>query len=303
MWKTALLLIITLIVVPLFAIVLEPPLPDHIYQVLTVLVVVYVGASLLCFLVSTLADNYSQVDKLWSLMPMVYAWLACYLLGWQPRMVLMAILVTVWGVRLTANFARRGGYSWRFWEGEEDYRWAEVRKRPEFASRWAWGAFNLGFISFYQMGLILLFTLPIVKAADGGAIGVADMLLAALFLLLVYLEAVADNQQWAFQTEKYRLLEQAGTLPEEYAHGFIRSGLWSKVRHPNYACEQALWMVFYLFTVIATGQWLNWSIMGALLLLILFRSSSGLSEDISAEKYPQYRDYQNAVPRFLPWKF
>lgn len=34
----------------------------------------------------------------------------------------MAILVNLWGIRLTLNFARKGGYSWKFWEGEEDYR-------------------------------------------------------------------------------------------------------------------------------------------------------------------------------------
>lgn len=34
----------------------------------------------------------------------------------------MAILVTVWGVRLSANFAVKGGFS-----GGEDYRWKEVR--------------------------------------------------------------------------------------------------------------------------------------------------------------------------------
>jgi steroid 5-alpha reductase family enzyme len=41
-------------------------------------------------------------------------------------------LITVWGARLTFNFARKGGYSWKFWSGEEDYRWEEVRKNPLF---------------------------------------------------------------------------------------------------------------------------------------------------------------------------
>ena len=54
--------------------------------------------------------------------------------GFAPRQTLAASLVTVWGIRLTFNFARKGGYSWKFWEGEEDYRWAIVRKNPLFKS-------------------------------------------------------------------------------------------------------------------------------------------------------------------------
>ena len=301
MWKTVVLLIVTLIVVPLIAIAFEPPLNPQSSDVLKTLICVYIAATLLCFIVSTLARNYSQVDKLWSVMPIIYAWIACYMFQFEPRLVLMASLVSVWGARLTWNFARRGGYSWRFWEGEEDYRWAEVRKRPGFANPWAWALFNFAFISFYQMGLILLFTLPIVKASGGVVIGAIDILLAALILILVYLEAVADHQQWAFQSEKYKLLDQADSLPEKYAHGFVRTGLWGVVRHPNYACEQAVWIVFYLFTIVATGQWVNWSITGALLLVILFRSSSELSEEISAEKYPEYETYRKDVPRFAPF--
>jgi steroid 5-alpha reductase family enzyme len=39
----------------------------------------------------------------------------------------MAALAAVWGLRLTYNFYRRGGYAWPPWTGEEDYR--SVRSR------------------------------------------------------------------------------------------------------------------------------------------------------------------------------
>jgi steroid 5-alpha reductase family enzyme len=67
-------------------------------------------------------------------MPGVYAWAMAYMSGFAPRQTLAASLVTVWGIRLTFNFARKGGYSWKFWEGEEDYRWAIVRRNPLFKS-------------------------------------------------------------------------------------------------------------------------------------------------------------------------
>jgi steroid 5-alpha reductase family enzyme len=87
----------------------------------------------------------------------------------------------------------------------------------------------------------------------------------------------------------------------EYSHGFVRSGLWSLVRHPNYAMEQAIWIVFYGFSVIATGEWVNWSMAGCVLLVILFKGSSDFSESISEAKYPEYKEYQKTVPRFIPF--
>jgi steroid 5-alpha reductase family enzyme len=42
---------------------------------------------------------------------------------------------------------------------------------------------------------------------------------------------------------------------------------------------------------------------GCLLLLILFQGSSDFSENISASKYPNYKEYQKTVGRFLPKMF
>ena len=90
-------------------------------------------------------------------------------------------------------------------------------------------------------------------------------------------------------------------MPEAYAKGFVHTGLWGLVRHPNYASEQAIWIVFYFFSVTATGQWMNWSVMGAILLVLLFWGSSNFSETISMNKYPAYEDYKKRVSRFIPF--
>jgi steroid 5-alpha reductase family enzyme len=205
----------------------------------------------------------------------------------------MAFLVTIWGIRLTYNFHRRGGYKLKFWEGEEDYRWSILRQKKEFESPIKWTIFNLLFISIYQMGLILLFTLPIVKCMDGKPICIWDILLASLFIGFVILETIADHQQWIFQNNKNKNPNQL--------KGFLSTGLWRIVRHPNYAAEQALWIVFYLFSVAATGIWINWSIMGCILLIVLFKGSSDFSENISVGKYPEYKEYQKSTPRFIPF--
>lgn len=300
MWKTALFLLVTIVVVPVVAFAIDEPLDPMQKSVLLTLVTVYLVTALLCFIISTVANNYSQVDKLWSIMPLIYTWIVAVQSGWEPRLVLMAIVVSVWGLRLTYNFSRRGGYSLKFWTGEEDYRWPILRQRPELSARWRWTLFNLFFVSLYQMGLILMMTLPALKSMGGGPLGWTDFLLAGLVVGFVVIETIADQQQWNFQQEKHRLKRSGKPLSPPYDKGFVDTGLWGLVRHPNYSAEQAVWIVFYFFSVSATGLWLNWSVTGAILLVLLFYGSSNFSESISADRYPQYASYQRRVARFVP---
>ena len=86
-------------------------------------------------------------------MPVIYVWVfAAFGHLTDPRLDLMAGLVTIWGVRLTFNFARRGGYT-----GFEDYRWPVLRASM---SKWHFQLFNFFFIVLYQNFLLVLITLP-----------------------------------------------------------------------------------------------------------------------------------------------
>jgi len=303
MWKTILALLVTIIVIPVLAFIIDEPPTTFQQEILNDLVVVYLAAALLCFVVSTISKNYSQVDKLWSLIPIAYVWMTAVKSGFEPRIILMAILVTAWGIRLSYNFSRRGGYSIRFWTGDEDYRWAVLRTKPELSAKWRWMLFNLLFISFYQMGLVLLMTLPAVRSVDGSPLGWVDYMLAGLLLAVVVIETIADQQQWNYHREKRKAKAAGGDIPEKFRKGFAHTGLWGKMRHPNYAAEQSVWIVFYFFSVSATGNWLNWSVIGAILLVLLFWGSSNFSESISTRKYPDYEEYRKRVSRFVPFKF
>lgn len=300
MWKTALLLILSIIVIPTLGIIYDEPPTNRVWDMLTPILITYGIATFIVFILSSITKNYSQVDKLWSIIPIVYVWEAAYISGFDNRGVLMAILVTIWGLRLTYNFSRRGGYSWRFWEGDEDYRWSILQARKEFNASWKWVLFNLFFISIYQMGLIMLFTLPIIKSVVGTPLNIYDYLLTALFVFWVIWETVADQQQWVYQKEKYRQLNNDEELKGKYKVGFAHTGLWGLVRHPNYLAEQAIWITFYFFSVSSTGDWLNWTVSGCVLLCALFFGSSEFSEGVSAGKYPLYGKYQKQVGRFLP---
>jgi steroid 5-alpha reductase family enzyme len=268
-------------------------------------VIIMLSAALVCFLVSELTRNYSQVDKLWSLMPVVYAWITLGAFSASPRLWLMALLVSWWGFRLSYNFYRKGGYHPIPWKGAEDYRWNVVRQHPKLNAGWKLTLFNFFFISLYQHLLILLFSSPLLIAAQNAGVGLrgTDYLAAFFMFLFIVVESLADNQQHLFQQMKRNNRSSNGKYMLSLSRGFLMEGLWSRVRHPNFAAEQAIWLAFYFFGVAASGQWINWTLSGALLLILLFMGSSALTESISLAKYPGYAAYRQKVPRFVPRLF
>jgi steroid 5-alpha reductase family enzyme len=153
----------------------------------------------------------------------------------------MQALVTLWGLRLTYNFARKGGYSL----SSEDYRWPILKKK---LTPLQFELLNVSFISFYQNALLLMITLPAYVAwrARGTPLNTIDALAALLFLTLWIGETVADQQQWSFQTLKHALIAKKVRLPAgDLSNGFITSGLFQCLfqysRHPNFFCEISLW--------------------------------------------------------------
>lgn len=303
----ATLLGLSLIVCPLMYIYVGPALDAAQLATLKTLGTICACSAIYCFVVGELTGNNSQMDKLWSLLPIAYTWIIAINGGMQLRLVVIAILATLWGCRLTMNFARKGAYKLKFWEGEEDYRWSVVRNGAPFkGNRLAWGLFDLLFISIYQNVLVLMTTFPALVSMNSTVpFGWVDILAAALMFYFIAHETIADEQQWAFQTTKWKMInagQKLEELPAPYNKGFNTNGLWSHSRHPNYLGEQGTWCALYIFSIGAGVGIFNWSIIGALLLIVLFLGSSALAEEISSGKYPEYAKYCQAVPRFFPGK-
>ena len=166
--------------------------------------------------------------------------------------------------------------------------------------------FDLFFISIYQNVLVLMITFPaLVNMGSAAPVNWVDCLAAVLTAGFVLYETIADEQQWRFQSRKWAMLREGRTLeslPAPYDKGFNTTGLWRLSRHPNYFAEQGTWIAFYLFSVAAGIGIVNWSIAGALLLVVLFLGSSAFAEEISSGKYPEYKQYQQTVSQFLPLK-
>ncbi|MCK2037610.1 DUF1295 domain-containing protein [Microbacterium sp. SSW1-49] len=266
---------------------------------LLIVIVVAAVASLGCWVLSLITRDTSWVDRAWSIVPVVYVWIfvaGAFASGdGSARVVLMGVLATAWGARLTFNFARKGGYS-----GVEDYRWAVLRGRMR---PWQFQIFNVLFIIGYQMTLLVLITLPAAVAAQHpSGLTVWDIVFALAFLAFLVGETVADQQQWNFHQRKKRA---GGTL----SPGFATSGLFRFSRHPNFFFEQAQWWAFYAIgatAAVSTGSGviggaLNPSIVGASLLTELFIGSTIFTESITASKYPAYADYRRTTSMLIPW--
>jgi len=266
---------------------------------LTLVLIVFGVACAFCWVTSLITKDTSWVDRLWSIVPVVYVWIfavAGITAGEDAtRLVLMAVLVTAWGARLTFNFARKGGYS-----GMEDYRWAILRARMK---PWQFQVFNLLFIVLYQNALLVLITLPALVAWQNPApLNGWDVAFAVLFAAFLVGEFTADQQQWNFHQAKKR----AGGHLEP---GFLTTGLFRVSRHPNFFFEQAQWWVFYALGATAAvasglGLWggaINWTILGAALLTVLFIGSTIFTESISASKYPAYAEYRRTTSMLVPW--
>jgi steroid 5-alpha reductase family enzyme len=245
-----------------------------------------VGVTAACWLLSVITREYSWTDRIWSVVPVAYAWVfAAHAAGPHgpgARAILVAILITAWGVRLTFNFARRGGYA----PGGEDYRWAILRRH---LPGWRFAVFNAAFIAAYQNALLLAITLPVwTIARNPRPLGAADAVAAVAFLALLAMETVADQQRWNFHRANP-------------GGGVLRTGLNRYSRHPNFFAEVGQWWMVFAFAAIAAGTPWLWTGAGAVLLTLLFLGSTAFTEWISTGRHPEYADYRRTTSMLVPW--
>ena len=273
----------------------------HFQNLVTVWLLLMIFVVTVTFIVSEITVNYSQVDKLWSLLPIAYSWISVAYFP-SPRLYVMASLVTVWGIRLSYNFSRKGGYNIVPWRGEEDYRWKILRDNKILSGRFRFGIFNFFFISLYQNIVILLFSSPLLLASlyQEKPLTITDLIAALFMAAFILTESIADNQLFRFHQEKKNVVRGNMRYNKSVERGFMSEGLWKYSRHPNFSSEQAIWISFYFFGAAASGKWINITLAGPVLLILIFAGSSRLTESISSHRYTQYADYQKEVPRFIP---
>ncbi|MCL2880851.1 MAG: DUF1295 domain-containing protein [Treponema sp.] len=258
------------------------------------------GFAIAAFAFGIITKDYSWIDRIWSILPVFFTWYYAYRSRCAPMPCIATALVTIWGIRLTFNFARKGGYS-----GQEDYRWAVMRRK--IPNPFLWQLFNFFFIALFQSALFVLFTYPVYSLTQNSAGGLPVLfwVFSALGIVLICIEFTADQQQWNFQTAKKAAAAQKSYPPKYSAdikNGFLSHGLFSLSRHPNYFCELGFWWVIWLAAFSLTWRPLASGIFGPVLLTAIFIGSTNLAENISSSKYPEYRNYKKKViSPIVPW--
>jgi steroid 5-alpha reductase family enzyme len=244
---------------------------------------VIIGLMVLLWLVSLWLKNSSIVDIFWGTGFVIFAWVAFILTpgGFIARKILLCLLVTLWGLRLSLHILKRN------WGKGEDFRYQAWRN--EAGSSWWWKSFFKVFI--LQAILLVIVAVPLLAAQIKPLpdhLTWLDLLAIPVWLIGFSFETLGDWQLMRFKANP----ANKGKL--------LTTGAWRYSRHPNYFGDATQWWAYYLVALAAGGWWTIFSpiIMTGLLLRV---SGVRLLEKTLKETKPGYQEYLETTSEFIPW--
>jgi steroid 5-alpha reductase family enzyme len=242
---------------------------------------VILGGMTALWLLSLYLKNSSIVDIFWGTGFVAANWVYFALTpdGFLPRKILIGILVTLWGLRLTIHILTRN------WGKPEDFRYRMWRE--ENGPRWWWKSFLQVFL---LQGLLLwVISAPLLSAQSGAApdrLTGIDALGVLVWAAGFFFETAGDAQLARFKADP---ANQGRVLD---------TGVWRYTRHPNYFGDAAQWWGFYLIGACA-GGW--WTIFGPVVMTVLLLRVSGVALlEKTLETRPGYKDYIERTNAFIP---
>lgn len=208
---------------------------------------------------SVLLERSDVADVAWGLGFVMLAWWSTAVVSTTPfeqRSVVVAMLVSVWGVRLAWHIGRRNFAAGR----TEDERYAEMRRR----SSGSWAARSLVTVFWLQGVLMWLVASPIVvlAASSDRMLTAVDLIAVGLWCIGFTLEAVGDAQLRVW-------LEDRGNRGKP-----LESGVWAWTRHPNYFGDALEWWGIGLLAL-PSRFWFA-ALVGPLVMTLLLRFVSGV---------------------------
>jgi steroid 5-alpha reductase family enzyme len=236
------------------------------------------------FAASRFYGNSSFYDAYWHVVPpvlLVYWWSRGGVGIDDARCWLVAGVVLVWAVRLTANWVY--GFPGLH---HEDWRYGMLRER---AGRWELPVDLVG-IHLIPTVQVFLGLLPVyvVVTRPGRDVGWLDVVALLIGVGAVTLEGVADVQMHRFVHRR-----QPGEVMDR--------GLWGWSRHPNYLGELGFWFALALFGVAASPADAWWLFVGTIAMLAMFLGASiPMMEERSLQRRPGYRAVIDRVPMLVP---
>ena len=235
------------------------------------------------WLISLAYRNVTIVDSLWGLGFVLIAWLTLGMSdGYENRKMLIAILVTLWGLRLSIYL------SWRNWGKGEDPRYGSWRKK-----------------SGDQFWLISLFKVFVLQALFLWVISVVVQIgqLASTPDRLTWLDGVGTVVWLAgFTFESLGDWQLARFKSDPASKGRVMDrGLWAYTRHPNYFGEFLAWWGIFLITLSTPNSW--WTIISPMIITAVLLKMTGipLTEQELVKNRPGYSDYVKRTSAFVPW--
>ena len=237
----------------------------------------------LLWLVSLALKNSSIVDIFWGTGFVVTTWTAFVLtpVGFPTRKLLISMLVSVWGLRLSLHIALRNRGK------HEDFRYQAWRR--EAGKAWWWRSYFKVFL--LQGVLMWIIGAPLLAAqisATPNRLTLIDFVAIIIWLVGFFFEAVGDWQLAQFKANPVN----KGQL--------MNQGVWQYTRHPNYFGDATQWWGFYL-AALAVGAW--WTIFAPIIMTGLLMRVSGVTllEKTLKETKPGYKEYVETTSEFIPW--
>jgi len=235
------------------------------------------------WVVSVIIKNVSIVDLFWGFgFVLTNFFFFMNTDGPSPRKIIITVLVTIWGLRLSAYLA------WRNIGNGEDFRYMQFRKKYG-ENRYWWISF---FQTFLLQGVLMwLISAPLLGAQFYGQsdpLGITDFAGVAFWLIGFSFETGGDFQLARFKADP----ANKGKVMDK--------GFWRYTRHPNYFGDSSVWWGYGLICI-ATGSIIP--VLGSVLMTALIIRVSGVTllEKSLKEQKPLYREYIEKTSAFLPW--
>ncbi|WP_327071101.1 DUF1295 domain-containing protein [Kitasatospora sp. NBC_01302] len=238
---------------------------------------------LAAFAVGVRTGRHRGVDVAWGLAFTAVAWTGYALSaghGDPGRRLLVTVLVTVWGLRLSAHIG------WRSRGHGEDPRYDRLLAKAPAGRR---DAYALRTVYLLQAAIVWFVSLP-VQAAQYLTVPLGPLAFAAVGLWLagMVFETVGDWQLARFRTDP----ANRGKVMDR--------GLWAWTRHPNYFGDACVWWGLFL---LAAAEPIGWAfVLTPVLMTYLLAFGSGrplLERQLSTTK-PGWDAYVARTSSFLP---
>ena len=253
------------------------------FQIYFQTLLVIIGLMSFLWIISVIIKNVSIVDLFWGFgFVLANGFYFISTEGFLPRKIILLILVSVWGLRLSGYLA------WRNIGKGEDYRYQQFRSKYGEKRYW-WISF---FQTFLLQGMLMwLISAPLLGAqyySLNNSLGIPDYAGIILWITGFIFEAGGDLQLARFKADP----SNKGKV--------LSSGFWRYTRHPNYFGDSAIWWGYGLICL-AAGSIIP--VLGSLLMTALIIKVSGVAllEQNLKEKKPEYREYIQKTNAFLPW--